>query len=181
MWFKKLMILIFIISLYNTATCQIIKVLVMPNDLVKLSEENGFTQISDFYSNVTTESSTQPPFVWGIDSTVDPFCSVAFVCQTKSDSINAKIRYYLIVAQRNSFLEELTITDSIRIIRPGGLSLFKDTSLTLDKFYSYDNPTLFGPEVKVRDYCIKYQRADGFIDFYYKYKGKWFICSETDI
>lgn len=148
------------------------QVLIMPEELVNLAKENGFEQLTDFYT--FRPGDLDPCFVYGYsqyEEWTDQHNSAVFWCKK---SIGGEEEYYLIISKKDNFWDKLAIDEIVNIPAfPRGLSVFKDTSLSLDQFYYLDDPKTIGPaNVKMDRNGIR-NYYDGVGMEIYKYNGKW--------
>lgn len=156
--------------------------LVMPSELVELAENNGYTQIPDFYDSWYC---TLPPFVYGSQDESNIWLErlgAAFLCRKVADSAGGEDSYYLILASRPTFYSPLEIDTVLKqyYYPRGGFELYRDTILTLDSFVYIDDGEKPGPAgVKMRHtaYRVIWDGAD---DIYYKHEGRWLIRRTWD-
>jgi len=151
---------------------------VMPDELVELAENNGFVQIDDYYGQMP--GFVDPPFVYGYMSKMARYMSVAFWCKKKQKSESDKSEYYLCFAVRDLNTPTLTIKNSINWSTLGGLSLFQDTSVSLEDFLYIDDLKQKGPKsVHLQDFGIR-SYYDGNGEVFCKYKDRWLVLVQND-
>lgn len=148
------------------------KILIMPDEIVKFAEANGYTQFEDFYNN--RPGQVDPPYVYGYipyDEWHEKYNSVAFWCK----KIGEKDRKaYLIFARREGYFD-FKIEDILEFWGAGGgLLIRNDTVSTLDEFYFWktEKPGPLGIKL-THPLVISYY--DGIATDFYKYNGEWLV------
>jgi len=153
------------------------KCLVMPPSLVELAERNGFEQICDFYTLLP--GVLEPPFVFGYIKGETTEYSAAFWCRKNDIKDTSKEKYYLVFATRG-FWGKYSIEDTVSWSYPAGLSLTKDSLLTLDNFHFISDLNVHGPiDVKLEDYGIK-SYYEGHAKVFYRHEGKTLVNFQLD-
>ncbi len=157
---------------WNTIKADGEKILIMSEELVTLAENNGYEQLQNFYSK--RPGTLEPCFVYGYfpyEGRVKKYNSAVFWCKRLE---GGKEEYFIIIAKREHFRDMLSIDEVLLIPDfPRGLSVFKDTSLTLDQFVYLDNPKQKGPaDQKMNSDGIR-SIYDGAGTQLYKFEDKW--------
>lgn len=147
----------------------------MPQQLYDVAKLNGYDQIDGFYTQ--TADALNPCFTYGYysdDNQKGKYNSAVFWCKKQDGKEN---EYYLLIASKPSQFDAMTIKDVIpwrKSNRVGGLSLYKDTTSTLDNFFYIDDETTGPSNVKLHDKVIRSEYSGLVIEFY-KYKGRWLV------
>ncbi|KAA3635129.1 MAG: hypothetical protein DWP97_05440 [Calditrichaeota bacterium] len=148
----------------------------VPYNLYKLMEENGYSQIDNFYlGSGGTLWSTDPPFVWGVDTSLHKMQSVAFWAKSKSEEDGYHV---LLIAKSKLPYHTLKIVDTISTSYCGGLSLVTDTNYALADFSEFDKPLT---DSGFTNGVVIKSEAESYTMYYYKHNERWVIKIESDI
>jgi len=149
----------------------------MPTELIGIAERSGYSQITQFYS--TLLGNVDAPFIYGYRPDMDKWNSVAFWCQ---DSISSKVenaKSYLVFVTLGPYTQ-IRIEKIISWHRFGGLSLFHDTTVSMDKFTKLDDPKVKGPaDEKFSGYGVT-SEYDSYSFVFCKFEGEWYVRSDLD-
>ena len=175
---KKFLVTFFLVlSLFSLSYViqagEISNVPIIPQELVDIAEQYGYSQVDEFYKDIP--GGIEPCYAYDflpLSKSYEEFMSTVFWC--KKSGSDGPI-YCLFFAKRSSesgYLEKYNIIENASY--PRGLSLHKDSTATLDKFV-YFNSNERGPEgVHLDGYIIR-NEYDGLATDFYNYKGKWLI------
>lgn len=142
---------------------------VMPSELVRYAEEHGCVQISDFFDR---PGSVNPPYVYGYFKGSEED-SGAFWCKKK---IADEKPYLLVVFVRGTHVSWSTCPQYVEWWNPpGGLSIHREKSLTLDSFKKVTDPYQSGPQKQHLEHNAIMSSYDGVSVVFYCHKGEWFI------
>ncbi len=146
---------------------------IMPQELLVLAGQYGYSQIDDFYMN--KPGGIEPCYVYDflpLTKRYEEFISAVFWC--KKSGADGPI-FCLFFAKRSSesgYLEKYDIIENASY--PRGLSLYKDSTATLNEFV-YFKSNKRGPEdVHLDGYIIR-NDYDGLATDFYNYEGEWLI------
>lgn len=136
----------------------------LPMELVKVARNNDCKEIDNFFNR---PGMVEPSYIYGYIGR-DKRSSAVLWCQSTEE----KRKYFLLVYVRSgkpSGCREIITTTNY----PGGLSLFKDSKLSLSKFKYVNNNNKSGPDVSelLGNFIMSYY--DGVETIYYCYEGKW--------
>jgi hypothetical protein len=116
------------------------KILIMPKDLVEIAEKNGYEQVDDFYN---LPGMLEPCYLYGYKEG-DKKNSAVFWVKKKGER---KRSVYLFFVSRKFAHEQYTVEEILHGGKYGyGLSLFQDTTMTLDEFHLNDDYDVKGPK-----------------------------------
>jgi hypothetical protein len=141
----------------------------LPEELLNLARQSGYVPIADFYKD---RPDVEPPFVYGyLPGPKED--SAAFWCQKTK---NKETKYFLVFLFKNRNHELCNCPDIIEWQNyPGGLSIYKDTNATLDRFVYITDPKRKVPKnVKLTNNAVR-SYYDGLEEIFYCYKGEWLV------
>ena len=168
---KRLSISLVVIALFLSVPRFSFASVVMPQELVKVAEENGCSEVTDFYS--LPGQVIHPPFVYGPDPSDENHA--VFWCQ------NIKTKCYVLAqVTRKEWSSKWQFEKIIELHEgntPGGLYFSKDSGGdTLDNFYFIDTEKP-GPKVRFPKGVFIYSENSGTERVFIKYKNRWMISS----
>ena len=143
------------------------RILIMPKDLIRIAEKNGYEQVDDFYN---LPGMLEPCYIYGYKEG-DKENSAVFWVKKKNED---QRKVYLFFISRKLRYEPFNVDEILPWGKYGsGLSLFQDTTMTLNEFRLLDDQNIKGPEVRLPGNCIR-QYYDGKIEILCKYEGRWY-------
>jgi hypothetical protein len=143
--------------------------LVMPEELVQYAHKLDCDQVEDFFQG---RSMINPPYAYGYLSG-DRRDSAVFWCQK---TIGDQRQFYLIIMLQDGGHELAKCPRRIKWRNyPGGLEIFQDPRMSLDRFHYMDDSNRKVPQgVKATHNAIR-SAAGGTQEIFYCYRGEWLV------
>ncbi len=165
----KLAVIILLSLSINSSVIAKEKVKLLPADLLNIARNYQCDQIDDFYDR---PGMVNPPYTYGYLTGLDEDSAV-FWCEKKE---NNKRLYYLIIYSRSE-KKGLQNCPSKIIWRnyPGGLSIYKDITMTLNDFVYIATPRNRVPQNKKMTHNAILSEYDGKEELFYCYDGEWLV------
>jgi len=141
--------------------------MVLPDELLNLADESGYSQVAGYYEN--RPGMVEPPYVYGYLPGYKQD-SAAFWCVRDDGAYILKFMYKEKPDKGCDCPDEIVWHNP-----PKGLSIYKDESVTLDRFVYIDNPKEHGPEgVHLKHNAIS-SEYDGVAQIFYCHEGRWMV------
>ena len=142
--------------------------LIMPQELISFAEENGCSQISEFYER---DGMVNPPFVYGYLPARDDL-SAAFWCKKLEKSEHPYILLFFIKDAAGALMKCPTRIEWKNY--PGGLSVFRQ-KITLEGFVYINNPKRKAPRKLRMTQNAILSEYDGVSELFYCHQGEWLV------
>ncbi len=158
------------ILFFSTSVFAETQTYIMPEELIEIANSLNCEQVIDFYNE--RPGMIEPPFAYGVLSG-DRENSAVFWCKSKNDQ-----RFYkLVFVSKKTFRDKWDYEIIIETKNyPNGLSIVKNSKISLDNFRYIADPEKHGPDGVLPTSSVILSYYDGVAKYFYNYSGHWLIC-----